>query len=102
MERLPPQNIEAEAAVLGSVLIDPQALTAVAEMLRPDDFYRDAHRLIFQICIDLYAHGRPADLVTIGDELDRRGQMEPRVLELREDHGIRGPADRDGRHLAGW
>jgi replicative DNA helicase len=76
MERLPPQNIEAEAAVLGSVLIDPQALTAVAELLRPDDFYRDAHRLIFQVCIDLYAQGRPADLVTIGDELDRRGQID--------------------------
>ena len=76
MERLPPQNIEAEAAVLGSILIDPQALTVVAEMLRPEDFYRDSHRLIFQACRELYTYGRPADLVTLTDELERRGQME--------------------------
>ncbi len=76
MERLPPQNIEAEAAVLGSLLIDPQAMVVVAEIVRPEDFYRDAHRLLFQAAVDLYTHGRPADLVTLSDEIDRRGQME--------------------------
>jgi len=76
MERLPPQNVEAEAAVLGSVLIDPQALTAAAEILRPDDFYRDAHRIIFQAAMDLYAHGDPADFVTLTDELERRKQID--------------------------
>lgn len=76
MERLPPQNIEAEAAVLGSILIDPQALSVVAELLRADDFYRDAHRIIFQAALDLYAHGHPADLVTLTDEIERRGKLE--------------------------
>jgi replicative DNA helicase len=76
MERLPPQNIEAEAAVLGSILIDPQALAVVAELLRPDDFYRDGHRILFQAALDLYAQGRPADLVTLTDEIERRGLLE--------------------------
>lgn len=76
MDRLPPQNIEAEAAVLGSVLIDPQALSVVAEVLRPADFYRDGHRLLFQAAIDLFAKGHPADLVTLTDELERRNQLE--------------------------
>jgi replicative DNA helicase len=76
MDRLPPQNIEAEAAVLGSILIDPQALSVVAELLHPEDFYRDAHRLIFQAAHDLYSHGSPADLVTLTDEIERRGKLE--------------------------
>ncbi len=76
MERLPPQNIEAEAAVLGSILIDPQALSVVAELLRPDDFYRDGHRILFQAALDLYAQGRPADLVTLTDEIERRGKLD--------------------------
>lgn len=76
MERLPPQNIEAEEAVLGSLLIDAQALVAVAEILRADDFYRDSHRIIYQAAIDLYAHSMPADYVTLSDEIDRRGQMD--------------------------
>jgi replicative DNA helicase len=76
MERLPPQNVEAEAAVLGSILIDPQAISAVAEILRPDDFYRDAHRIIFNAALGLYSHGNPADFVTLVDELERTGKLE--------------------------
>ncbi|MBA3825838.1 MAG: replicative DNA helicase [Ktedonobacterales bacterium] len=76
MERLPPQNIEAEAAVLGSILIDPQALPAVAEILRPADFYRDAHRLLYTAALDLYGRGEPADIVTLTDEIERRGKLE--------------------------
>ncbi len=76
MDRLPPQNVEAESAVLGSILIDPQALSVVAELLRPEDFYRDAHRIIYQAALDLYGRGSPADLVTLTDEIERRGQLE--------------------------
>jgi replicative DNA helicase len=76
MERLPPQNIEAEAAVLGSILIDPQALSVVAELLHAEDFYRDGHRVLFQAALDLYSHGQPADLVTLTDAIERQGKLE--------------------------
>src|SRR5215470_14848727 len=76
MEKLLPQNIEAEEGVLGSIIIDPEAVVQVADYLRPEDFYRDAHRAIFQAVLDLYADRGPADLITICDELQRRGRLE--------------------------
>ncbi len=76
VEKLLPQNVEAEAGVLGSLLIDPEAIVQVADFLRPDDFYREAHRLIFQAVLDLYESGEPADLITLADELQRRGKLD--------------------------
>jgi replicative DNA helicase len=76
VEKLLPQNVEAEAAVLGSILIDPEAIIEVADYLRPDDFYRDAHRTIYQAAIELYESREPADLITLTDELARRDQLE--------------------------
>ncbi len=76
MEKLLPQNVEAESAVLGSILIDPDAITQVADYLRPEDFYRDAHRLIYQAAIELYEEHEPADLITLTDELARRGKLD--------------------------
>ena len=76
MEKLLPQNVEAEAAVLGSILIDPEAIMQVADYLRPDDFYRDAHRVIYQAALELYEEREPADLITLTDELARRGKLE--------------------------
>jgi replicative DNA helicase len=76
VEKLLPQNVEAEAAVLGSILIDPEAIVQVADYLRPDDFYRDAHRVIYQAALELYEEREPADLITLTDELARRGKLE--------------------------
>jgi replicative DNA helicase len=76
MEKLLPQNIEAEEGVLGSIIIDPEAVVQVADFLQPDDFYRDAHRAIFQAVLDLYHEQGPADLITLCDELQRRGRLE--------------------------
>src|SRR5258706_4604517 len=76
VEKLLPQNVEAEAGVLGSLLIDPEAVVQVAEFLRPDDFYRDAHRTIFQAVLELYESGEPADLITLTDALQLRGKLE--------------------------
>jgi hypothetical protein len=75
-ERLLPQNIEAERAVLGSILIHPEAITKVADILRADDFYVNSHRAIYQAIIDLYESREPADLITLTDELQRRGKLE--------------------------
>jgi replicative DNA helicase len=76
VEKLLPNNVEAEAGVLGSLLIDPEAIVQVADFLRSDDFYREAHRAIYQAIIDLYESREPADLITLTDELQRRGKLE--------------------------
>src|SRR5258707_121861 len=76
VEKLLPQNIEAECGVLGSIIIDPEAIVQVSDFLRPDDFYRDAHRTIYEVIIHLYQSSEPADFITICDELERRGRLE--------------------------
>jgi len=76
IERLPPQNIEAEQSVLGSLLIDRDAIVKVAPFLRAEDFYRETHAHIYQAIFSLYERGEPADLVTVCDELERLGLLE--------------------------
>lgn len=75
-ERLPPQNIEAEQSVLGSILIDRDAITRVASFLQPPDFYRQQHRTIYSAALDLFERREPADLVTLTDELQRRERLD--------------------------
>lgn len=76
MEKLLPQNIEAECGVLGSIIIDPEAIVQVSDFLQPEDFYRDAHRTIYEVIVHLYQSGEPADFITICDELDRCNRLE--------------------------
>ncbi len=76
MEKLLPQNIEAECGVLGSIIIDPEAIVQVADFLRPEDFYRDAHRTIYEVILQLYERHEPADFITLCDELERLGKLE--------------------------
>jgi len=76
VEKLLPQNIEAECGVLGSIIIDPDAIVQVSDFLQAEDFYRDAHRMIYEVIIHLYQNGEPADFITICDELERRNQLE--------------------------
>ncbi|GAB4563882.1 MAG: replicative DNA helicase [Anaerolineae bacterium] len=75
-ERLVPANIEAEEAVLGSLLIDPDAIIKIAASLRPDDFYLEKHRWIYEAALDLHERRQPTDLLTLCDELERRGRLE--------------------------
>ncbi|MCE5259230.1 MAG: replicative DNA helicase [Chloroflexi bacterium] len=75
-DRLPPQNIEAEQSVLGSLLIDPDAIIRVSTFLQPQDFYRETHQIIFQAIVDLHERRVPADLVTVIDELERNNKLE--------------------------
>ncbi len=76
MEKLLPQNIEAESGVLGSIIIDPEAIVQIADFLMAEDFYRDAHRTIYEVIIQLYEQQQPADFITICDELESRGKLE--------------------------
>lgn len=75
-DRLPPQNIDAEISVLGSLLIDSEAIIKIASFLRPDDFYRESHGLIYAAILRLFERREPADMVTVSDELDRHDQLE--------------------------
>jgi replicative DNA helicase len=76
MEKLLPQNIEAEASVLGSLLIDPEAISLVADFLHAEDFYRDAHRILYEAIMRLYERHEPADFVTVCHELSRENKLE--------------------------
>ena len=71
----PPANTEAEEAVLGSLLIDPDAILHIATFLQASDFYVPRHRWIFQAIHDLHERREPADLVTLTDELERRDHL---------------------------
>jgi replicative DNA helicase len=70
-----PQNIEAEEAVLGSLLIDQDAIIRVATFLQPEDFFVQRHGWIYEAIRDLHERREPADLVTLTDELERREQL---------------------------
>ena len=76
IERLPPQSVEAEEAVLGSILIDPDAIIRVAAMLKPEDFYREKHGWIYETALILHERREPIDFLTVCDELERREQLE--------------------------
>ena len=76
LERLPPQNLEAEMAVLGSMLLDEDALLAAAEFLEDGAFYKDGHRQIFSSILTLYKNNVAVDLVTLTDELKRRNWLD--------------------------
>jgi replicative DNA helicase len=68
-DRIPPQNIEAEQAVLGAIFLEPSTLTLASEILVPEDFYRAAHQKIFNVMLKLADKGEPVDLVTVTAEL---------------------------------
>ena len=75
MEKLLPQSIEAERGVLGSLIIDLDAIGLVEPLVCPDDFYRDAHRTLYATIIHLSARRTPADFITLCDVLEREGKL---------------------------
>jgi replicative DNA helicase len=75
-ERLPPQNLEAERSVLGSILLDNEPLHDIMIFLRAGDFYRDAHQVIYAAVRDLYDANKAIDAVTLAEELKKRNQFE--------------------------
>jgi len=72
-DRLPPQNLEAEQGVLGSILLDNDTLHEIIPVLKVEDFYRDSHQVVYQAIRDLYDLGRAVDSITLAEELTRRG-----------------------------
>jgi replicative DNA helicase len=84
---VPPQNLEAEEAVLGAMLLSETAIGTVTEILSAEDFYRGSHGTIYRTCLALWAKGEPVDAITLANELEERGELEQiggasRVAEL--------------------
>lgn len=75
-EKVPPQSVEAETAVLGSMLIEEDAIAKAIELLNADSFYKDSHKKIFSTIVELYDRNKVVDLVTLIDELKKRGTLD--------------------------
>jgi replicative DNA helicase len=76
LDKLPPQNLDAEQSVLGAILIDNNALTRALEILDPDDFYKLSHRKIFFAMTELFDKNEPIDLITLTDELKKENELD--------------------------
>lgn len=76
VEKIPPQNLEAETSVLGAMLFEPEVIPRAIELLNDSFFYLDAHKLIFNCMSALFEKNQPADLVTVTEELRKRKQLE--------------------------
>jgi len=76
VDRVPPQNEDAEKSVLGSMLLDREAIVVAADILQGEDFYREAHTQIFEAILTLYDRGEAVDLVTVTDMLEREGVLD--------------------------
>ncbi len=70
--RVPPHNLEAEQSVLGALMLDKEAVTRVADILRKEDFYKDAHGLIYQAMLDLYEEREPIDVLSVSNKLEEK------------------------------
>jgi len=82
-----PSNAEAEEAVLGSLLIDPDAVQRVRSFLKPEHFYAERNAQVYRAIVDMAATGKPADFLTVCDELSERGQLDEtsgptRIMDL--------------------
>lgn len=76
LQRVPPQSIDAEVCVLGSMILDSPCIDIVVQIVRPEHFYRPAHRLVFQALVEMGNSGKPIDLVVLPEELKRRKQLD--------------------------
>ncbi|MCW2574211.1 MAG: dnaB, partial [Modestobacter sp.] len=74
-DRQPPQDVAAEQSVLGGMLMSKDAIADVVEVLHGPDFYRPAHQIVFDVVLDLYGRGEPADAITVAAELNRTDQL---------------------------
>lgn len=98
---LPPFDVMAEEAVVASILLDPNVYAEVADIVAPEDFFREQNRWLFEVAADLFKRGEEISTVTVAHELDRQGKLdelggEPYLVELAAKYispvGVRGPA----------
>lgn len=76
LERIPPYNLEAEQAVLGSMMLDREAVYIAMEILQPEHFYKESHQVIFRTILNLESRGEPVDMITLSEDLRRQNNLE--------------------------
>ena len=76
LNRIPPNDVEAEQAILGSMLTDKDAVIAAIEVLKEDDFYREDNKLIYSAMLSLYGKSEPIDIITVKSELQAIGKFD--------------------------
>jgi replicative DNA helicase len=74
--RIPPQNIEAESALLGSIMLRPEAINEVFDFVRADSFYSEKHKIVFQTMLELFSKSTPIDLLSVSSRLQEKGLLE--------------------------
>ena len=74
--KIPPHSIEAEQSVLGAMLLDREAIITASEYIKPEDFYKDSHREVYEAVMQLFDKGEPVDLVTLSEQLRQRNTLE--------------------------
>src|SRR3990167_6195863 len=74
--RIPPQDLEAEKSIIGAILLDRDAIVSVAQILKPEHFYKEAHTDIYAAIFELYEKRDPIDLVTLTSQLKKKGTLE--------------------------
>ena len=96
--RVPPQSVEAEQAVLGGLMLAPDAYDRVADQLSDSDFYRRDHQLIFRAIRELAEKNRPFDAVTLGEWFESMGQSE--LVAGQDDAAVRDLLERSRQQIA--
>ena len=74
--KLPPQALDLEESVLGALMLEKEALTNIIDILKPENFYKDAHKEIYQAIIDLFNNSQPIDLLTVTNQLKKNGTLD--------------------------
>ena len=74
--RIPPHSVESEQSILGSILLDKEAIITVLETIKPEDFYKEAHKVIYECMVKLNNKSEPIDLITLTEELKKQNQLE--------------------------
>src|SRR6185369_3537275 len=74
--QLPPQNLDAEKSLLGSLLLDRESINKIVDFLRPEDFYNRAHQIIYENILKLFEKREPIDLLSLSNKLTEAGQLD--------------------------
>src|SRR3972149_10005226 len=75
-QKLPPQSLAAEQAILGAILLENSTLNKIMEVLSPEDFYRASHRQIYSAMLELWEKNEPIDIITVSERLKSKNQLE--------------------------
>ena len=76
VSRIPPHSVESEQSILGSIILDKEAIITVAETIQPMDFYKEAHKIIYESMLKLNSNNEPIDLITLIEELRKEGHLD--------------------------